>query len=279
MWQTLPLHISPFILQTPWFSLHWYGFMYVVAYVVIGALVMFRLRNETWAVSKDDVVSLLLWSIVGLAVGGRIGYAIFYEPSTFIHHPLLLVWPFEQTTTGLTLAGLSGFSYHGGLVGIIIATLIYCRRHHIKPLDVADLFLPAIPLGYFFGRLGNFINGELYGRVTSVPWAMIFPTDPLRLPRHPSELYEALLEGILIFAILWPLRKKRPFRGWTLPVYLVLYGLARFFVEFYREPDPQLGFVFGPFTMGQILSGLMILAGVVLFAVFRRRTPADLSSS
>jgi len=268
MWQSLPSHVSPFIIQTPWFALHWYGFMYVVAYVLIGALVAYRIRTESWLITRDQAVSLLLWSVVGLAVGARLGYAAFYEPTNFIQNPLLLIWPFERVSGGLAIVGLQGFSYHGGLVGIVVASLMACRRYRVKPLDIADLFLPAIPLGYAFGRIGNFLNGELYGRVTSVPWAMIFPTDPFYAPRHPSQLYEAMLEGVLIFSILWPLRRCRPFKGWMLAAYLVLYGFARFAVEFFREPDPQLGLIFGPLTMGQCLSAAMIIAGFVTGAVF-----------
>jgi phosphatidylglycerol---prolipoprotein diacylglyceryl transferase len=271
---------SPYILQTPWFSLHWYGFMYVVAYLIIAGLVFNRLLHESWAISRDHVFSILLWSVAGLAIGARLGYALFYELSTFIRDPLLLVWPFERTSGGYALTGLTGFSYHGGLIGIIVTLLLYCRKSGVKPLDLADLFLPAIPLGYFFGRIGNFLNGELYGRASNVPWSMIFPSDPLQMPRHPSQLYEAFFEGALIFAILWPLRKWRPFRGWTLSAYLVMYGMARFSIEFFREPDPQLGFIFGPFTMGQVLSALMIAAGAVLGFIFfikgghRRRVEA-----
>ncbi len=247
--------------------------MYVVAYLLISVLVFYRLRTEAWAITKDDVISLLVWSIVGLAIGGRIGYALFYDSATFVQNPLLLIWPFERTATGgLTLVGISGLSYHGALIGIVVSSLLYCWKHrHVRPLDVADLFFPAIPLGYAFGRLGNFINGELYGRATSVPWAMIFPADPLHFPRHPSQLYEAFLEGIVMFVILWPLRKRKWFRGWTLPAYLFLYAVARITVEWYREPDPQLGFVLGPFTMGQILSSIMVIASIVLFVILFRR--------
>jgi phosphatidylglycerol:prolipoprotein diacylglycerol transferase len=156
-------------------------------------------------------------------------------------------------------------SYHGGVLGVLLGTLIFCRKYRVNFWRLADLLSSAIPLGYTFGRIGNFINGELYGRVTTVPWGMYFPLDPSHQLRHPSQLYEALFEGIFLFCVVWPLRKKVRVEGGLFSIYLAGYGAVRFIIEFFRQPDPQLGFVLGPFTMGQILCALMILAGVGIY--------------
>jgi len=165
-------------------------------------------------------------------------------------------------------------SYHGGLIGILISAGLYTRRHRIRLRDIADLYIPGIPLGYTFGRLGNFINGELYGRITSAPIGMYFPLAPEKALRHPSQLYEAFFEGIFLFAVLWAIRRARAPRGAMLAFYLIGYGAVRFFIEFYREPDAHLGFVVGFFSMGQVLCAAMITAGVFLLGCLRRM-PAD----
>jgi phosphatidylglycerol:prolipoprotein diacylglycerol transferase len=158
-------------------------------------------------------------------------------------------------------------SYHGGAIAVLIATIIFCRRRRIDFWRFADLFSSAIPLGYTFGRFGNFINGELYGRATDVPWGMVFPLDPLRLLRHPSQLYEAFFEGIVVFAVLWMVRKRFSFTGALFALYIMGYGAVRFFIEFFRQPDAQLGFVLGPFSMGQLLCLLMIAAGAAIYVI------------
>jgi phosphatidylglycerol:prolipoprotein diacylglycerol transferase len=156
-------------------------------------------------------------------------------------------------------------SYHGGAIGVLVVSLIFCRRYSIDFWNLADLFCPAVPLGYTFGRIGNFINGELFGRATDVPWGMFFPLDSSLQLRHPSQLYEAFFEGIVLFVLLWSIRKKSPFDGFLFSLYIIGYGVVRFFIEFFREPDGQLGFVLGGLTMGQLLCVLMILAGLGIF--------------
>jgi phosphatidylglycerol:prolipoprotein diacylglycerol transferase len=262
---SIPSHLSPYLFQTPWFSLHWYGLMYVVAYTVIYFLAVYRITHEGFEIKKEHVLNLLTWSVLGLAIGARLFYVVFYDPVYFIDHPLDIILPVRD---GM-LVGFSGLSYHGGLIGIILAIFLYCRAHHLRLWTVGDLLIPCIPLGYFFGRIGNFINGELYGRPTSVPWAMVFPSDPQGLLRHPSQLYEAGLEGLLLFAILWLVRKH--IHGpRLLAIYLAGYALARIFVEQFRQPDPQLGFIFGSLTMGQLLSVGMIVTSVWLW---RKKVP------
>ena len=170
----------------------------------------------------------------------------------------------DLISNGLHYVGISGMSYHGGVIGVILVSIFFCQKYRINFWRFADLLCPAIPLGYTFGRLGNFINGELYGRVTTVPWGMYFPLDPTHQLRHPSQLYEAFFEGIFLFIILWSLRKRKFFGGFLFCLYLIGYGLVRFFIEFVRKPDSQLEFIFGPFTMGQILCACMILGGTLI---------------
>jgi phosphatidylglycerol:prolipoprotein diacylglycerol transferase len=211
----------------------------------------------------------LLWTILGLIVGARLGYVLFYNFSYYLSHPLEILLPFEFSG-GIRFVGISGMSYHGGAIGVLLATLIFCRKRAISFWNILELFSPAVPLGYTFGRIGNFINGELYGRRTDVPWGMYFPLDSLHQLRHPSQLYEAFFEGLVLFAILWSIRRRSPFDGFLFAAYLFGYGFVRFFIEFFREPDVQLGLIFGGvFTMGQALCLLMMAAGVLIY-FFRR---------
>lgn len=269
-WTHLPDYFSPYIFQTPWFSLHWYGLMYVLAFTVIYSLALYRIRKEKIAITKNQLIDILTWGLVGLAVGARLFYVLVYDPAYYAMHPLEAIIPFRNGE----LVGFSGLSYHGGLIGIILAIWLYCRRQHLRLWTVSDLLIPCIPLGYFFGRLGNFINGELYGRATSVPWGMVFPSDPQGLLRHPSQLYEAGLEGLLLFMVLWIFRRR--IRGpRLLAVYLAGYAITRMIAESFRQPDPQLGFVLGALTMGQILSAGMILAAGVLWVGDGRQVTGD----
>lgn len=267
MWQHLPEKVSPYILETPWFRLHWYGFMYVAAYVVIYILARYRMKTERFAITRDQLLGVMTWSIIGLAVGARLFYVLFYDPVYFFAHPHQIIWPFGAQGD---FTGIAGFSYHGGLVGIIIAVLFYCNKRRIRVWELVDFLIPIIPLGFTFGRIGNFINGELYGRVTSMPWGMYFPRDPSGLLRHPSQLYEACLEGVLLFVLLWTVRMR--VRGpKMLALYLIGYAVVRFFVEFFREPDPQLGLIFGPFTMGQVFSFFMAAGAALLLWHYRNK--------
>lgn len=264
-WSSLPSHLSPYLLETPWFRIHWYGFMYVVGYATVYLLARWRMKRESFAITHEQLESAMTWSLLGLAVGARLFYVVFYDASYYLAHPLEIVWPFHDGA----LVGFAGLSYHGGLIGIIATLLIWCRVRGVRPQTLADLLIPIIPLGYAFGRLGNFLNGELYGRPSDVPWAMIFPNDPLQLPRHPSQLYEALLEGVVLFLVLWVLRKR--IRGWKmLALYLIGYGGMRWISEVFRQPDAQIGQLFLYFTMGQILSSVMVIAGLFMLFFLRR---------
>ena len=262
-WQHLPSRIDPNIFQIGSFQVRYYSLMYIVAFALTYFLVVFRLEKEKFPYTRETIQDFILWAIIGVILGGRLGYVLFYNFEYYLGHPSEIFLPFDFSH-GVRFVGISGMSYHGGLVGLIAASLIFCKKYRISFWNMADLFAPAVPLGYTFGRIGNFVNGELWGRATTVPWGMYFPLDGSGLLRHPSQLYEAFFEGVLLFAVLWGLREKRYFEGFFLALYMVGYGLVRFFIEFYREPDAQLGFVIGSLSMGQVLSLLMVMAGVAI---------------
>ena len=273
-WQHLPQHISPVIFQIGSFKLQYYGLMYLVAFGITYALVLYRLRHEErFTVTREQVNDLTTVIILGLMIGARLGYVVFYNLPYFLRHPLEIVLPFEFSN-GITFTGISGMSYHGGVIGILVAAWLYTRRNGIALRDVADLYVPCIPLGYTFGRIGNFINGELYGRATTAPIGMFFPLAPDKALRHPSQLYEAFFEGVFLFAVMWSIRKVRAPRGAMLGFYLIGYGLVRFFIEFYREPDAHIGFVVSALSMGQLLCAGMIAAGVLLILYLKHRPAA-----
>ena len=262
-WQHLPSRIDPNIFQIGSFQIRYYSLMYIVAFALTYFLVAYRLQKEKFPYTRETIQDFMLWAIIGVILGGRLGYVLFYNFEYYLRHPSEIFLPFDFSQ-GIRFVGISGMSYHGGLVGLIAAAVIFCKKYRIAFWNMADLFAPAVPLGYTFGRIGNFINGELWGRATAVPWGMYFPLDGSGLLRHPSQLYEAFFEGVLLFAVLWGLREKRYFEGFFVALYLVGYGLVRFFIEFYREPDAQLGFVIGSLSMGQVLSLLMVVAGVAI---------------
>ncbi len=269
-WQHLPYHLSPNLITLGSFQLRYYSLMYLVAFSLTYILVSYRLKNEDFAYNLETIQDFFLWGILGLIGGARLGYALFYNFGYYLRHPLEIILPLDFSH-GIHFVGLSGMSYHGGVIGIVIAALIFCHKRRINFWNLADLFSPAFPLGYTFGRLGNFINGELFGRATTVPWGMYFPLDPSHELRHASQLYEAFFEGIVLFVFLWILRKKRPFAGLQLALYIIGYGTIRFFIEFYREPDQQLGFVWQALSMGQLLCMAMILTGAGIILLRKRR--------
>ncbi len=271
-WRHLPSHLSPNLLEIGSFQLRYYSLMYLAAFGCTYFLVLYRIRRESYPYTVDQIQDYFVWAILGVILGGRLGYVFFYNLAYYLQHPLEILFPFEFSN-GFRFIGISGMSYHGGAIAVLVFSAMFCRRRKIDFWRFADLFCPAIPLGYTFGRIGNFINGELYGRATTVAWGMVFPLDPLHLLRHPSQLYEAFFEGLVLFALLWLMRRKSPFDGALFAWYLIGYGAVRFFIEFFREPDVQLGFVLGPFSMGQLLCFLMIAAGALIYAVRRSATP------
>lgn len=250
--------IKPYIFKIGPLQVRWYGLMYLLGFLSTYLLVKYQIRKKGLDIRKSDVDDLSFYIIIGLLLGARLGYIIFYNLPQYLSHPLeiLAVWH-------------GGMSFHGGLIGCILGGYILTRRRGMDFWLMSDLVIVTAPIGIALGRAGNFINAELYGRVTSVPWGMVFPGGGAA-PRHPSQLYEIFFEGILLFLILWLLKERVRRRGVLTALFLILYGAARFLVEFFREPDAHLGFILSFMTMGQLLCILMIMAGAVLF-YFRRR--------
>jgi phosphatidylglycerol---prolipoprotein diacylglyceryl transferase len=257
--------IEPEIFRIGPFALRWYALAYVAG-IVIGWRLALRLADAPPRVAtRRDIDDFVTWATLGIILGGRLGYVAFYKPAHFLAHPgeILAVWQ-------------GGMSFHGGMLGAIAATVLFALRRGIGVVALADIVALMAPIGLFFGRIANFVNAELYGRPTDVAWAIVFPTDPLRLPRHPSQLYEAFLEGAVLFAVLaalaWATRaRQRP--GIVGGAFLVGYGAARILCEFFREPDAHLGFLYAGATMGQLLSLPMIAFGAALILRARRRPP------
>ncbi|ACF46123.1 MAG: prolipoprotein diacylglyceryl transferase [Prosthecochloris sp.] len=260
-WQNLPSGMDPIIFTVGGFPVRWYGMMYILAFAVVYILTRYRIKNEQLPYSPAFVGDALTWAMVGVLLGGRIGYLLFYSFPEFIANPLGSIIP-VSFSGGCSFSGIAGMSYHGGAIGVIIALMLFTRNRKVPFLKTIDLFITALPLGYTFGRIGNFINGELYGRVTDAAIGMYFPSAPGFALRHPSQLYEAFFEGIVLFVILWTIRKQSPYPGFLSGIYLFGYGFVRFFIEFYREPDAHLGFVFMQFSMGQLLCLAMMAAGI-----------------
>ncbi len=266
-------NISPEIFRIGPIAVRWYGLMYALGFASSYLLVQYQLKKQAHGLgdkgresrgkganfSREFLDSLYTYLIVGLILGARLGYVLFYDLSSYITSPLEIfaVWH-------------GGMSFHGGALGALFAGFLCCRKFTVAFWRAADLVVVTAPIGLGLGRLGNFINGELYGRVTDIPWAMVFPTGG-PLPRHPSQLYEFFLEGVLLFIIFWMLKERKLAQGALSGLFLVFYGVFRFAAEFFREPDVQLGFIAGPFTMGQALSAVMAVAGFGLFMVLRKK--------
>ena len=255
----ITVNINPILIDLGPIRVSWYGLMYVLGFLASYLLVRYQMNKKDFGVSRLDVENLFFYLILGLIIGARLGYVLFYDLKMYLADPLEIfaVWH-------------GGMSFHGGLIGVLIVGILFCWKNKKSFWTVADLFIVSAPIGLGLGRIGNFINGELYGRVTQVPWGMIFPKGG-PLPRHPSQLYESGLEGGVLFLILWFLKDKKLPEGGLLAVFLSFYGLFRFIVEFFREPDPQLGFVLGSFTMGQILCSFMIVGGIGLLLYLKGR--------
>ncbi|MBN1383046.1 MAG: prolipoprotein diacylglyceryl transferase [Deltaproteobacteria bacterium] len=267
----LPSRINPNIFEIGPLQVRYYSAMYIVAFGLTYILTIYRIKREHFQYSKEMIQDLFVWGILGLIIGARLGYVLFYHFSYYLAHPLEIILPFDFTN-GMRFVGISGMSFHGGAIGLLLGGFIFCRLKHADFWNLTELFAPIAPLGYTFGRIGNFINGELYGRATDAPWGMVFPLDTDKLTRHPSQLYEAFFEGIVLFAVLWSIRKKSPFDGFLIALYLIGYGVFRFFLEFFREPDLHLGFIWAGLTMGQLLCICMILTGFVI-TVWKKPQP------
>jgi len=249
-------HIDPVILRLGRFEIRWYGMMYVLGFIAGFFIIGYLAGKKKVKLTGDDLWDYIFYLMLGVLIGGRLGYCLFYAPVYYFHEPLKVFALWE-----------GGMSFHGGFLGVALATAYYCWKKKVHFYDVGDIVAAATPVGLFLGRIGNFINGELYGRATDAAWGMVFPTDPEGLCRHPSQLYEAFLEGLVIFVIVFILNIRGATRGVAMWTFILLYGLSRFFVEFFRQPDPHLGLVLGPFTLGQLLTVPMILAGAVMIVI------------
>ncbi len=240
-------------------AVRWYGLMYLIGFASSYILVKRQIKKRGIALDREFIDSLYTSLILGLMIGARLGYVLFYDLSAYLSHPLdiFAVWK-------------GGMSFHGGLIGSVVAGVWKCKRSSADPWIVSDLITATAPIGIGMGRLGNFINGELYGRVTTMPWGMVFPNGG-PLPRHPSQIYEFFLEGVVLFIVLWTMKSRVNRSGVLTALFILLYGCSRIVVEFFREPDAQLGFVVGHFTMGQVLSACMVLAGAGLLFARRKR--------
>ncbi len=295
-----PSWIRPEII--PGLPLRWYGLMYLVAFTITYLLFSYQVKQRDLDIDKDTVLSFFFWGIVGLLVGARLFATLFFDASgRYLLKPWLIFWPFGEN---MQFTGFTGMNYYGGLVGALAGCIIYTKVKKLSILDWGDMLVAGIPLGYTFGRLGNFINGELYGRITTAPWGMIFPHARkfpakeqwvrefaekcglaieknavlVNLPRHPTQIYEAFLEGILLWLVIWfGFRKRKPFNGFLLGVYIISYGLVRFLVDYFRVPlrddfaiklssvDNPPYLLVTPWNLlaSQIFSFLMIVGGVL----------------
>lgn len=268
-WQTLPYRIDPTLIQLGTFQIKYYGLMYIVAFSLTFYLLNYRIRKNEFDIKKDVLENYFFSVILFVLIGGRIGYVLFYNFSYFLSNPLEVFLPFKFKD-GFEFTGIAGMSYHGAVISAFAGTYYFAKKNKLDFLKFIDFIVTAAPLGYTFGRIGNFLNGELYGRVTDVPWGMYFPMAGDEMLRHPSQLYEALFEGIFIFSVLWILRNRKLVQGFFISAYLILYGVVRFFIEFVREPDEQLGFVLAGMTMGQVLCMIMIFSGVTIMVISRQ---------
>lgn len=266
-------HIDPVALQIGPLAVHWYGLTYLLAFGLFLFLGTRRLHHPPFkfmtgerAWERKDVEDILFLGVLGVVVGGRIGYCLFYKPGYYLSHPLeiLAVWQ-------------GGMSFHGGLLGVIASMIWFARSRQRNWLEVADFVAPCVPTGLAAGRIGNFINGELWGRFASadLPWAMVFPQSGTMLPRHPSQIYQFLMEGLLLFVILWLYARKERKPGQVAAVFLIGYGVFRFIAEYFREPDDFLGILSLGMSMGQWLCIPMIVAGVAMWLWCGKRAAYD----
>lgn len=252
--------IDPAIFTIGWFQLRWYSLMYIIGLVASFLFLRRAARNGRLQMTDEQIETSLVYALIGMILGARIAYVFIYNFDYYRNHlsEMLMIWQ-------------GGLSFHGGFVGVVTGLFIFCRLNKIEYLNVTDNVAAIIPVGLGFGRLGNFINGELWGRVTDVPWAMVFPTGG-PLARHPSQIYESFLEGWFLLALTLFVYSRKPKTGVVSATFILGYASFRFIGEFFREPDAQLGTVLGPFSMGQVLCAVMWLFGAFIFMLSQSKT-------
>lgn len=259
-------NIDPVFLHLGPFKIHWYGMMYVFAFIFAWFLANWQAKRSHGLWNKEQISDLIFYAAIGVIAGGRLGYIFFYDFSRYLHNPLEIfaIWQ-------------GGMSFHGGFIGVMLSFIYFGKKYHKSFAEISDFVAPLVPIGLGFGRLGNFINGELWGRVTTMPWGMLFPQVD-DIPRHPSQLYELFFEGIVLFIIVFTFSLKPRPKFAVSSVFLLGYGILRFFIEFFREPDIQLGFVATDWmTMGQVLSIPMVIAGTLgLIYSYKHKIPTEI---
>lgn len=281
-WNLIPFKIDPTLITifgNPIFTfgstldgsglpIRYYGLMYLAAFFTCFKVIEYYTKKDKLPLNSVQLEGLATWIIVGVLIGGRFGYIFFYNFTYFVEHPFNAVKVFEFSETGFRFLGISGMSYHGGLIGAFLGGTFFLRKNKIPYWPIANIAFLAAPLGYTWGRIGNFLNSELYGRETDAWIGMVFPSDKLKLVRHPSQLYEAFFEGVFLFIILLFLRRFKLCKDHMIALYLIGYGIARFFIEYYRQPDAHLGldssWIDG-LSRGQLLCAAMVLTGLLLW--------------
>jgi len=252
---------DPVALRLGPLTVHWYGLMYLVGFGLAWLLGRWRIKHGKSTLSPRNLEDIIFYGVLGAVLGGRLGYVLFYKPAHYLSHPWEMLYLWE-----------GGMAFHGGLIGVVVVLACYARKHGMAMLAVTDNVAPLIPLGLAAGRLGNFINGELWGRPSSVPWAMVFPQTGDGLARHPSQLYQMGLEGVTLFVLLWVFAHRARPLGQVSAVFLMGYGGLRFLAEFAREPDDFLGLLTAGLSMGQWLSIPMVLLGIALYLSAKKRS-------
>jgi len=259
-WNHIYEHFNPVALDLGFISVHWYGIMYISALLVALWFAKWIIKRDNMPISEVTIDSYFIWIEVGIILGARIWYILFYDPNTFYY--LTQPWQIFNPFSNGEFVGIRGMSYHGAVVGAAISSYLFARRNPGQIYKILDVVALSVPVGFVFGRIGNFLNQELVGRATDVPWG-IYVDGALR---HPSQLYEGFLEGILIAILIFLYRKRRTFDGALIGIYGVLYGTARFVAEFWRQPDIQLGYLYGDWlTMGQLQSFIMIVISIGVY--------------
>jgi len=272
-WNHIYEHFNPVALDLGFISVHWYGIMYISALLTALWFAKWIIKKDNMSISEETIDAYFIWIEVGIILGARIWYILFYDPNTsyYLSHPWQIFNPFSNGE----FVGIRGMSYHGAVVGAAIGSYLFARRNPGQIYKILDVVALAVPVGFVFGRIGNFLNQELVGRVTDVPWGIYVQdaTTHELILRHPSQLYEGFLEGIVIAILIYLYRHHRKFDGALIGIYGALYGTARFIVEFWREPDVQLGYLYGGWlTMGQLQSLVMILISIGVYFFIKKHT-------